>query len=164
VSEFVNADMVARGLSAFQPERAALAAGRVMLGRLRELARHGQSFAFETTLASRSFAPWLAKLRQRGYRVHVFFLWLPTAESALARVAERVRMGGHAVPESTVRRRFHAGLQNFFTLYRPLAATWRMYDNSQAGGPRLIARGARGRTTRVVDSLTWGRISEAYER
>lgn len=164
VTEFVNADVVATGLSAFQPERAAMAAGRVMLSRLRALARQDQSFAFETTLASRSFAPWLAQLKQRGYRVHVLFLWLPSADSALARVAERVRMGGHDVPEAVVRRRFAAGLRNFFTLYRPLATTWRVYDNSRAGQPRLVARGAGARTARVVDASTWDQISGDFRK
>jgi len=163
VMEFVNADVVARGLSAFQPEGAAIAAGRVMLSRLRDLAYRRESFAFETTLASRSFAPWLAQLRRNGYKIHLFFLWLPSAESALARVAERVRMGGHGVPEETVKRRFSSGLRNFFTLYRPLATSWRMYDNSQAGGPRLVARSSRGRT-KVVDTRTWTRITGGTER
>jgi predicted ABC-type ATPase len=162
VAEFVNADVVATGLSAFHPERAAIMAGRVMLGRIRDLARQRSSFAFETTLASRSFAPWLAKLRQSGYMIHVVFLWLPTADAALDRVAERVRMGGHAVPEET-RRRFAAGLRNFFTLYRTLSATWRVYDNSRAGKPRLIARGAGNRTTRVVSAATWRKVEGGFE-
>ena len=163
VTEFVNADSVAVGLSAFDPGRAAIAAGRVMLRRLHELSRRQQSFAFETTLTSRSFAPWLARLKRRGFRVHVCFLWLPSAEAALAREAERVGMGGHDVPEHVVRRRFDAGLRNFFTLYRPLTTRWRMYDNSRAGLPRLIARGTGTRATRVVDARTWHRISEGFE-
>jgi predicted ABC-type ATPase len=163
VAEFVNADVVATGLSAFHPERAAIMAGRVMLGRIRDLARQRSSFAFETTLASRSFAPWLAKLRRSGYMIHVVFLWLPTADAALDRVAERVRMGGHAVPEDTVRRRFAAGLRNFFTLYRPLSATWRMYDNSRAGKPRLIARGTGNRPTRVVSAAIWPKVAGGFE-
>jgi predicted ABC-type ATPase len=96
VTEFVNADDIARGLSAFNVEGAALAAGRVMLARLRELARQRISFAFETTLASRSFAGWLADLKRNGYSVHIVFLWLPSAEFAVLRVADRVRMGGHS--------------------------------------------------------------------
>ena len=155
VLEFVNADVLAGGLSAFTPDRAAFAAGRIMLARLRELARQRASFAFETTLASRSFAPFLTQLRQKDYHVHIVFLWLPTAERALARVAERVQMGGHDVPEDTVRRRFGAGLRNLFALYQPLATTWRMYDNSRAGRPRLVARGAGRRATRIYDPGLW---------
>jgi len=91
VSEFVNADVIARGLSAFDPDRAAMAAGRVMLARLNELARQRESFAFETTLASRSFAPWLRDLRASGYAVHLLFLWLSSPELAVARRPSRSR-------------------------------------------------------------------------
>jgi predicted ABC-type ATPase len=138
VTEFVDADVIARGLSAFNVESAALAAGRVMLARLGELARHHVSFAFETTLASRSFAPRLEALKRDGYAVHVLFLWLPSAEFAIERVADRVRMGGHSVPAETIRRRYRAGLRNFFRLYQRLASTWRVFDSS-AYAPKLIA-------------------------
>src|SRR5262245_8852726 len=97
LTEFVNADVIARGLSAFDPERATIAAGRIMWKRLRELAHERENFAFETTLASKSYAPWLAKLVESGYRLELTFLWLPSADLAVARVADRVRMGGHAV-------------------------------------------------------------------
>ncbi len=124
VDEFVNADVIAQGLSGFEPERVGLAAGRIMLARLRELARQRSSFAFETTLASRSFAPWIADLTRTGYQFHLVFLWLPHPDIAVARVAARVRDGGHDVPEETVRRRYEAGLTNFFRLYQPMATTW----------------------------------------
>ena len=114
--EFVNADLIAQGLAGFDPERAALPAGRVMLQRIRELAKQRVSFAFETTLASRSFARWLAELVRTGYQFHLVFLWLPSADFAVDRVADRVRLGGHSVPEATVRRRYAAGLRNFFGL------------------------------------------------
>ena len=164
IMEFVNADTIARGLSAFEAERAALAAGKVMIRRLRGLAQRRQDFAFETTFAGRSFAPWLAKLREAGYGVHVMFLWLPSADFAVARVADRVRMGGHDIPEETIRRRYRRGLSNFFELYQPLATTWRMYDNSGAAGPRLVARGTGRRTTRVDDGETWARVLEGAGR
>lgn len=112
VSEFVNADVIARGLSAFDPDRAAIAAGRVMLVRLNELARQRATFAFETTLASRSFAPWLRGLRTSGYAVHLVFLWLSSPDLAVQRVADRVRSGGHDVPPGTIRRRYGAGVRN----------------------------------------------------
>jgi predicted ABC-type ATPase len=120
VNHFVNADTIARGLSAFQPERVALTAGRIMLDRLRQLAEDDDSFAFETTLASRSFAPWLRALVDRGYVFRLVFLWLPSDDLAVARVKSRVRLGGHNVPEETIRRRYHAGLQNFFLLAHSL--------------------------------------------
>jgi predicted ABC-type ATPase len=138
VTEFVNADVIARGLSGFNVEGAAIAAGRVMLARLRELARHRVSFAFETTLASRSLARRLVELKREGYSVHIIFLWLSSAELAIERVADRVRMGGHSVPADAIRRRYRAGVRNFLGLYEPLASTWRLYDNS-GDSPKLIA-------------------------
>jgi predicted ABC-type ATPase len=98
-------DVIAEGLSAFEPERVSLTAGKIMLARLRELARQRVSFAFETTLASRSFMPWIRSLISDGYRFHVLFLWLPNADYAVARVAGRIHMGGHSVPEETIRER-----------------------------------------------------------
>src|SRR5262245_18781620 len=124
VRDFVNADIIASGISGFDPDRAAMAAGRMMLGRLHELADQRQSFAFETTLASRHFAPWIAGLRREGYRFSLVFLWLPSAEEAIRRVELRVRAGGHDVPADTIRRRFGRGLVNFFDLYRGLADEW----------------------------------------
>lgn len=160
LDEFVNADVIARGLSGFEPERAGLAAGRIMLARLKELARRRLSFAFETTLASRSFAPWIARLIQDGYQFHLVFLWLPHPDLAVARVAARVRDGGHDVPEETIRRRYEAGLRNFFGLYQPMACTWKLCDNSEASQARLIAAGENGIVTHVADSLTWDRIQK----
>jgi predicted ABC-type ATPase len=155
VQEFVNADEVARGLSAFSPERVSLAAGRVMVRRLRELAARRASFGFETTLAGRSFAPWLARLQEAGYMFHLVFLWLRSADVAAARVAERVSLGGHHVPEKAIRRRYAAGILNFFRLYQPAADSWRLYDNSDPGGPRLVAAGGRRRPTRARERVLW---------
>jgi predicted ABC-type ATPase len=158
VDEFVNADVIAQGLSRFAPERVAMAAGRIMMRRLKELAAARASFAFETTLASRSFAPWLADLKAAGYRVHLVFLWLPSAEVAVARVAERVRLGGHDVPEETIRRRYRAGWANFGERYQPLADSWQVIDNSVVRKPRVIAAG-QGRRTEVVRNQTlWNQI------
>jgi predicted ABC-type ATPase len=156
VTEFVNADVIARGLSAFAPEQVAMAAGRLMLARLRELAGQRVSFAFESTLASRSFAPWIRQLLQAGYQFHLVFLWLPSAALAVQRVASRVRMGGHAVPADVVRRRYHAGLHNFFQMYLPLATTWRIYDSSRGRMPELVAVGNEA-TTVIYDEALWAR-------
>lgn len=158
VAEFVNADVIARGLSAYRPEGAAVEAGRAMLRRLRQLAGQRVNFAYETTMASRTFAPWLAELRNQGYAVHLVYLWLPSVELAIARVAERVRMGGHDVPETTIRRRFVAGLRNFLHLYRPMADGWRLYDNSDVSSPCLVAAQTRDRALIVRDAKTWGEI------
>ncbi len=160
VSEFVNADLIAGGLSVFDPDLAAMAAGRAMLARLKELASRRANFAFESTLASRSFAPWIAGLGDVGYHFHLVFLWISSPDLAVARVADRVRMGGHNVPEPIVRRRYHAGLQNFFSLYRPLAATWEMVDNSDRPAIRLIARGRGNATDLAANSKIWNRIQK----
>lgn len=119
VNEFVNADTIAAGLSTFSPGAVAVTAGRVMLERIRKLARERRDFAFETTLASRTFAPWLRRLQSQGYRFHLVYLWLPTVELCVARVAERVRRGGHAVAE---RRQSDCGVERRTGCARPAGA------------------------------------------
>jgi predicted ABC-type ATPase len=163
VKDFVNADVIAQGLSAFRPEGVAFQAGRVMLGRIKDIAVRRMNFAFETTMASRSFEPWLQELVQSGYCLRVVFLWLPSADLAVARVAVRVRLGGHDVPEETIRRRYRSGLTNFFRRYQPLTTTWRMYDHSQSRS-RLIAAGRR-KTPRLVSQRgLWESIVKEAER
>lgn len=163
VTEFVNADTIAQGLSAFNPERAAFHAGRIMLERLQQLANEKENFAFETTLASKTFAHWIKQLKADCYQFHLFYLWLPTSDLAVARVAERVRVGGHNVPEETIRRRYHAGLRNFFQLYRPIADSWHMFDNSAASAPMLIAS-ANKVTGKVVENpVVWSQLVEEYD-
>jgi predicted ABC-type ATPase len=162
VNEFVNADLIAGGLSVFNPDLAAMAAGRVMLTRLKELAVRRANFAFETTLASRSFAPWISELIAAGYRFRLVFLWLSSPDLAVLRVADRVRMGGHNVPEETIRRRYRAGLANFFRLYRPLASNWEIADNS-IGQMALIASGRGTVTDRENNPAIWRKLQEEYE-
>ena len=162
VAEFVNADAIAAGLSAFRPESVAIAAGRIMLQRMRALAAARMDFAFETTLASRSFASWISGLKRDGYHVHLLFLWLRSPELALSRVAERVRLGGHDVSADVVRRRYDRGMRNFFDPYQPLADSWEFLDNSSALGPRLIACGQGTTTLNVEDGLAWQKLSEVY--
>lgn len=157
VHEFVNADAIAVGLSAFRPEDAAIAAGRIMLQRLRELAATRLDFAFETTLASRSFAPWLRELRVTGYRVHLAFIALPTADLAIERVADRVRRGGHHVSDEIVRRRHEAGLRNFHQLHRPLATSWQLFDNEVLPEPVLVAGQALDGPPAILDAERWQR-------
>lgn len=129
---FVNADLIAAGLAPFAPETAAVQAGRLML---QELARHFaacESFAFETTLAGRGHIHHIRAWQAAGYRVKLIFLQLDSAEEAIARVAQRVRQGGHDIPEATIRRRFAAGRANFERLYAPLVDAWALYDNAGA--------------------------------
>ena len=155
--EFVNADTISAGLSAFNAEAVALDAGRVMLTRLRELAAGKQKFAFESTLATRSYAPWLSRLIEAGYEFHLLFLWLSTVGLAMQRVADRVGSGGHSVSESIIRRRYARGLANLFELYTPLADTWSVYDNSGTA-PILLANGARRNFTVFRPDL-WQRVT-----
>lgn len=162
ISHFVNADTIAAGLSAFAPEKAAIQAGRAMLERMRYLANEGENFAFETTLASRSFAPWIADLKMKGYLFHLTFLRLDNADLAVSRVAERVKLGGHFVPEDTIRRRYVAGLKNFFSLYTPIADSWQMYDNTDIENFDPIASKINSRLE-IQNSLIWQSLVEAYD-
>lgn len=138
-------------------------AGRITLARLDSLESQRQSFAFESTLASHALVRRLRRLKKRGYSVHVVYLWLPAVNLALARVAERVRTGGHDVPSETVRRRFDRGRRNFFTLYRPLADTWRLYDASGITGPRVAATGGQEEPTKLRDPKTWREAAKGYD-
>jgi predicted ABC-type ATPase len=128
--DFINVDLIAAGLSPFDPSRAALRAGRVMLQEIGRRVRAGESFAFETTLAGRQYVRWIPRWRAAGYEVKLIFLSLPSAELALARVAARVAQGGHAVEAEVVRRRFEAGQRHFQTVYRELVTSWIVYDNA----------------------------------
>lgn len=136
--EFLNADLIAAGLSPFRPESQRIRAGRLLLARMHELAAAEIDFGFETTLAGRGHVRTLADLKQCGYQIQLFFLWLPAADLAVARVANRARQGGHDVPETDVRRRWAKGWTNFLGLYRPLADAWRLYDAARLP-PALIA-------------------------
>ena len=138
--DFINVDLIAAGLSPFDPARAALRAGRIMLDEIKRRVLAGESFAFETTLSGRNYARAIPRWRKAGYHVKLIFLSLPTADLAVARVAARVAHGGHHVPGDVVRRRFDTGRTNFQHLYRGLVDTWALYDNSGAK-PRLFVSG-----------------------
>ena len=140
---FVNADLIAAGLSPFAPELAAMKAGRLMLESIAEHVAKGESFAFETTLSVLTYARMIPLWRKAGYVVKLIFLSLPDAEMALARVAARVAQGGHDVPEATVCRRFAHGIENFHDRYQSLVDTWLLYDNA-ANPPVLLAEGGLG--------------------
>lgn len=139
---FINADLIAEGLSPFDPSLVAIRSGRIMLQMIREHAERGDSFAFETTLAGRSYARSIPRWQEAGYSVTLFYLSLPTPEIAISRVAERVRQGGHHVPDDVVRRRFVAGRENFETLYKPRVDEWILYDNTNRE-PVLLDRGKK---------------------
>lgn len=139
---FVNADLIAEGLSPFLPDVAAIRSGRVMLAEIRRHALAGRSFAFETTLSGRGHVRRIRRWRADGYRVTLVFLSLRTPEEAIRRVSERVRHGGHNVPEDVIRRRFASGWTNFRSVYRHEVDEWFWYDNSSAR-PVLVERGIR---------------------
>ena len=162
ISHFINADTIAAGLSAFAPEKVAIQAGRTMLKRLHHLAEQGENFAFETTLASRSFAPWITELKKKGYLFHLTFLLLDSADLAVSRVEERVRLGGHTVPEDTIRRRYRSGLKNFFALYKAIANSWQLYDNSNMGHLDLVASKINGQLE-ILNLLIWQKLLEIYD-
>jgi predicted ABC-type ATPase len=160
IPEFVKADTIAEGLSAFAPEDASFDAGRVMLGRLSELAEANRDFSFESTLATRFYARWLADLQQKqGYRVSVLFLWLRNVDLAVERVRARVKLGGHDVPEETIRRSFDRGINNFFELYQPIADAWRVF-NAGTDPASEIARYDSLKGERVFDQQPWKQIKK----
>lgn len=128
--QFVNADLIAAGLSPFAPDVAAVKAARIMLESITELEQRGESFAFETTLSGLIYARRIRRWREAGYHVTLIFLSLPDPQMAIDRVAERVRQGGHDVPSDVIRRRFTAGMRNFEQIYRDSVDAWAMYDNA----------------------------------
>ena len=159
IYEYVNADTIAQGLSAFAAESAAIEAGRIMLRRIDELAKQKRDFSFETTLATRTYLRRLTKFQIDDYYVHLVFLWLNSSELAIERVAERVRDGGHNIPESTIRRRYDRGLDNFFKLYKPIVDSWQVYDVSEES-PKEIAFGNKFEGQTIVEGLLWQTIEK----
>jgi predicted ABC-type ATPase len=149
---FVNIDLIAQGLAPFEPRAAAMKAGKLVLQQIHEYTERGVDFAFETTLSGKSYARLLTKLKVKGYALHLFFLWIPSPELAIARIKDRVAEGGHHVPAEDVRRRFARGLINLFTLYEPLVDSWMLFDNSKAK-PILIAKRKNGHTEVVNNDL-----------
>lgn len=155
---FVNADLIAQGLSPFSPDIVAIKAGKILLEQIRKLADKDVDFAFETTLAGKGHAIFLKELREKGYAIHLFFLWIPSKDLALARIKERVARGGHNVADEDVRRRFDRSIRNFLILYKPLLDTWNLFDNSTAK-PRLIAKEEYGKLN-IEDKSLFCSISE----
>ena len=149
---FVNADLIARGLAPFKPRNAAIKAGKLVLQQISEFAGRDLDFAFETTLSGKSYVRLFKALKTKGYAVHIFFLWIPSPELAIERIKDRVKEGGHNVPAEDVRRRFIRGIDNFFKLYKSLFDTWTLFDNSKAK-PVLIAKGKNGHIETVNEEL-----------
>lgn len=136
---FVNADLIAQGLAPFDLKGIEITAGRVLLKQISALSRRREDFAFETTLSGKTYFSFFKKLKEDGYSLHLFFLWLPNVEIALARIKKRVANGGHNIPPKDVYRRFHRSINNLFKLYLSLSDSWMFFDNSGIP-PRLIAK------------------------
>lgn len=149
--EFVNADEIAKGLSPFKPEEMAIEAGRLMLKRINELLEKDETFAIETTLATKTYINLVHHAQEKGYIVTLVFFWLRNPELAMQRVAERVKNGGHNIPVPTTRRRYVSGINNLFSLYAPAVDCWIIYDNSVS--PRIeIAQGGKKAQTIVYNN------------
>lgn len=161
VKEFVNADEIARGLSPFNPEGMAIEAGRLMIKRIDELIRAGESFSIETTLATRSYVKLVDRAQEQGYIVHVLFFWLRDIPLAKERVRERVLNGGHNIPDDIIERRYAAGLRNLFRLFMPKVDIWVIYDNSE-NRCELIAFGGKSLKAKIKDKQKY-KLMENYE-
>ena len=160
--EFVNADLIAGGLSPLAPEKAAIHAGRVMLERIHSLGQRGVDFGFETTLSGKTCIKLFHDLKKRGYQIHLFFLWLSSIKLALERIETRVKHGGHDIPEAIVRRRFDKSLSKFFEFYKPLADSWTIFDNSSEV-PKMVAFEEFGKVE-IIDPDTFGLILKQGEK
>ncbi len=128
--EFVNADEIAKGLSPFQPEKVAIEAGRIMLSRIDELLCKKEDFAFETTLATKSYVQTIKRAKESGYQVTLVYFWLDSVELALKRVETRVKEGGHNIPKDVIKRRYLAGIRNLFHLYLDIVDSWIVINNT----------------------------------
>ena len=159
--EFVNADLIASGLSPFKPELEAIKAGRLMLEKMNSLAERRVDFAIETTLSGKAYVHFLQNLRSKGYKIHLFFLWVRSIEIALERIADRVRRGGHDIPENVVQRRFSKGIYNLFHIYRMLLDYWAVFDNS-SNLPSMIVFEESGKLE-VIDKELFGLMVQNME-
>jgi predicted ABC-type ATPase len=160
--EYVNADSIAAALSPFAPETTAFQAGRLMLDRIHYLAKQRKDFAFETTMASRSFVSFLNEYKREGYRISAIFFWLPSTELAIERVRERVKNGGHHIPDNVVIRRYSRSIYNFINFYRLIADDWVLYDNS-LDHPSLVAGKKAGSALSIINNNIWQKFEKIYE-
>lgn len=155
--EFVNADNIAAGLSPFNPEGVAFEAGRIMLQRIRFLLAGKEDFAFETTLAAKSYASLISEAQSEGYSVTLAFFWLPSFTMAIERVKQRVSEGGHHIPSGIIKRRYQRGVFNLFHLFMPICDNWLLIDNSEMT-PNLIANSDKYGNIEVVNKQTWEKV------
>lgn len=155
--EFVNADEIAKGLSPFQPEKVAFEAGRIMLNRINELLKNDESFAFETTLATKSYKSKIIEAKQNGYTVTLLFFWLQNIELAKERVKTRVAEGGHNILPEVIERRYLRGIENLFDIYLPIVDDALIFDNSE-GRHQLIAKKAVSQNIEIINELSFNNL------
>ncbi len=160
VREYVNADLIAKGISPFDPEGATIEAGRVVLARVHQLLGAGKSFTLETTLSGRAYVSLLQKAKQLGYRLELYYIYLNSVEISMNRISERVLRGGHDIPPDAVFRRYDRSLRNLFELYMPLSDAWYLFDNSGAVAKRVAAM--RGEELSVTDQRLYSEIQNRY--
>ncbi len=160
--EFVNADEIAKGLSPFNPEGVAIQAGRLMIERVIQLMKEGKSFAFETTLSTRSYVKLVQQAQRNGYHVTLLFFSLASPEQAVRRVAQRVSQGGHNIPTDVVYRRYASGLKNLFQMYTNEVDYWAFYDNSDCP-TRKIAYGWRNGQTVILENEIYNKFKKLYD-
>jgi len=160
-NEFVNADEIARGLSPFQPEKAGIQAGRLMLQRIKSLINKGQDFAFETTLSTKSYKNLVEDAKRNGYSVTLIFFYLSSQDLAVKRVETRVKEGGHNIPEKVIRRRYENGLKNFFNIFRPIVDEWLFIENS--GEPYKLIAQKKQSVEKVYIGKIWNEIKTKYD-
>jgi predicted ABC-type ATPase len=156
-NEFVNADEIAKGLSPFQPDSVAIESGRIMLSRIKDLLNHNADFAFETTLATRSYTRFILEAQAKGYFVTLVYFWLSSQELAIERVKTRVISGGHDIPADTIRRRYKAGIKNLSELYMPICDYWIIIDNSEPPF-QVVAEGHKSENIEITNQITYHKI------
>jgi len=159
--DFVNADEIAKGLSPFNPDSEAIQAGRLMTERIHKLIEQGQDFAFETTLATKSYKNLIIKAKKKGYYVTLLFFWLRTPDLAVKRVETRVKEGGHNIPENVIRRRYENGLKNFYNIFEPIVDEWMFIDNS--GEPYEIIAHRNPESSFINNTERWNDLLNKYK-
>jgi predicted ABC-type ATPase len=157
--EFINADEIAKGLSPFQPEKVSINAGRIMIHRINELIENGETFAFKTTLSTRSYHEKVKYAQSKGYKVTLFFFWLNTVELAIDRVKTRVSEGGHNIDREVIIRRYSKGIQNLFSIYIPLVDEFLVIDNSEAKY-ELIAEKNKESSLAILNLGKWNKLKQ----
>ena len=155
---FINADLIAQGLSPFSPTQVAIKSGKLVLEQIKEYSASGVDFAFETTMSGVTYLKYFKMLKEKGYKINIFFLWIPDSQLAVARVKDRVTQGGHNVPIEDIKRRFERSTEKFFKNYRLLADKWILFNNAETK-PKIIARKQNAHTD-IVDRDLFEHIIE----